>query len=42
MIDSGVMLLGRRMAVEYGDGESILAFWRDSQHVFNLLGKVRS
>ena len=41
MIDSGVTLIARRMAVEYGDGECILEFWRDSLHVYNKLGKVR-
>ena len=40
MLDSGVMLLANRMAVEYGDGEAALAFWRDSMHTYNWLGKV--
>ena len=40
MVDSGVTLIARHMAVEYGDGESIVSFWRDSQYIYNLQGKV--
>ena len=40
MIDSGVMLIARHKALEYGDGEAVVEFWRDSFHIYNLQGKV--
>ena len=40
MVDSGVTLIARHMAVEYGDGESIVSFWKDSQYIYNIQGKV--
>ena len=40
MVDSGVTLIGQHMAVEYGDGESIVSFWRNSMHIYSMQGKV--
>ena len=40
LIDSGVTLIARSMAVEYGDGEAIVSCWKDSMHIYNRQGKV--
>ena len=41
MIDSGMKLITRHMTIEYGDGEAVLEFWKDSIGIYDLLSKVR-
>ena len=41
MIHSGIMLLARQLAVQYGDGKALTEFYRDSLHVYNRRKKVR-
>ena len=40
MLHSGVLLKARHLMVQYGDGEGILACWKDSLFWYNRRGKV--
>ena len=40
MTHYGVMWMARALAIQYGDGHSINAFWQASQFWYNRLGKV--
>ena len=41
MIDSGITLQARRLAVQYGDCQALAEFWRACLHTYNRMGKVR-
>jgi hypothetical protein len=40
MIDDGMMLKTRHLATQYGAGNVIVNFWRNSFHIYTRLGKV--
>ena len=40
MIHHGVVQIARHYAVQHGAGRSVVNFWRDSLHNYNLSGKV--
>ena len=42
MIEDGMMLKARHLAGQYGDGMTILSFWRNSFFIYTRLGKVTS
>ena len=41
MIHYGLIFEGRALAIQYGDGECLVEFWRDSLHWYNLRCKVQ-
>ena len=42
MIHSGIMHEGRRLALQYGDGDALTQFWKDSIHTYNARNKVKA
>ena len=41
MVDYGLSYEGRRLAIQYGDGAAILAFWKDDLYWYTISAKVR-
>ena len=41
MLDYGLSYEGRRLAIQYGDGAAILAFWKDDIYWYTRSAKVR-
>ena len=41
MIHGGVSLGARRLALQYGDGDALSEFWKDSLHMYNSRNKVK-
>ena len=41
MIHWGIIFEARALAIQYGDGECLVEFWRDSLHWYNLRKKVQ-
>jgi hypothetical protein len=37
----GLMFLARKLAIQYGDGQAITGFWKDSLHWTHRLQKVK-
>ena len=40
MLDYGLAYKGRRLAIQYGDGAAILAFWKDDIYWYTRSAKV--
>ena len=38
----GLLYCARALATQYGDGEALLEFWKESLYWYNRLGKVRN